>query len=228
MIKNILSGPRSAVWLRGLTARCVWLRGQIYQVRYPIRPHTIEEIDYEIFSTVISFLSLIQEEQLSVTAGSMSTGCWLTLKALNKNCSRRHFNFLLLSFEENKAWFFMWILCLAEDSLETSSLIFSEKKMEKCLWMSSAAVVIDALRFNRYYYGGLSLPRSSVTAAAATTTTKIVYLVYRYFLFTPTVNRPTDYYHKIFGIAICSLSLTLSLSLSLIWTSYSLSRISVG
>ena len=29
-----------------------------------------------------------------------------TLKASNKNCSRRHFNFLLLSFEENKACFF--------------------------------------------------------------------------------------------------------------------------
>ena len=27
----------------------------------------------------------------------------LTLKAPNKNCSRRHYNFLLLSFEENKA-----------------------------------------------------------------------------------------------------------------------------
>ena len=27
----------------------------------------------------------------------------LTLKAPSKNCSRRHFNFLLLSFEENKA-----------------------------------------------------------------------------------------------------------------------------
>ena len=27
----------------------------------------------------------------------------LTLKAPNKNCSRRHFNFLLLSFKENKA-----------------------------------------------------------------------------------------------------------------------------
>ena len=27
---------------------------------------------------------------------------YLTLKALNKNCSRRHFNFLLLSFKENK------------------------------------------------------------------------------------------------------------------------------
>ena len=28
---------------------------------------------------------------------------YLTLKAPNKNCSSRHFNFLLLSFEENKA-----------------------------------------------------------------------------------------------------------------------------
>ena len=57
----------------------------------------------------------------------------LTLKASNKNCSRRHFNFLLLSFEENKAWFFMWILCLAEDSLETSSLIFSEKQWKNIM-----------------------------------------------------------------------------------------------
>ena len=42
----------------------------------------------------------------------------------------------------------MWILCLAEDSLETSSVIFSEKKktMKKYLWMSSAAVMIGALR----------------------------------------------------------------------------------
>ena len=31
----------------------------------------------------------------------------LTLKAPNKNCSRRHFNFLLLSSEENKASFFV-------------------------------------------------------------------------------------------------------------------------
>ena len=52
----------------------------------------------------------------------------LTLKAPNKNCNRRHFNFLFLSFEENKAWFFMWILCLAEYSFESSSLIFSEKQ----------------------------------------------------------------------------------------------------
>ena len=35
---------------------------------------------------------------------------------------------LLLSFEESKAWCFKCILCLAEDSLETSSLISSEKQ----------------------------------------------------------------------------------------------------
>ena len=44
----------------------------------------------------------------------------------------------------------MWILCLAEDSLETSSLIFSEKQWKKYLWMSSAAVMIGALRVNKY------------------------------------------------------------------------------
>ena len=43
----------------------------------------------------------------------------------------------------------MRILCLAEDSLETSSLIFSYlKNNEKYLWMSSAAVVIGAFRVN--------------------------------------------------------------------------------
>ena len=40
----------------------------------------------------------------------------------------------------------MWILCLAEDSLEVSSLIFSEKQWKKYLRMSSAAVVFGALR----------------------------------------------------------------------------------
>ena len=57
-----------------------------------------------------------------------NAGLTLTLKAPNKNCSRRQYNFLLLSFEENKAWLFMWILCQAEDSLETISLITSEKQ----------------------------------------------------------------------------------------------------
>ena len=42
----------------------------------------------------------------------------------------------------------MWILCLAEDSLKTSRIIFSEKTMEKYLWMSSAADMIGALRDN--------------------------------------------------------------------------------
>ena len=48
----------------------------------------------------------------------------LTLKSPNKNCSRRHFNFLLLFLEKIRLDF----SCEAEDSLETSSLIFSEKQ----------------------------------------------------------------------------------------------------
>ena len=44
----------------------------------------------------------------------------------------------------------MWILCLAEDSLETSSLIFSVKQWKKYLWLSSAAVVIGALRVKKH------------------------------------------------------------------------------
>ena len=46
-------------------------------------------------------------------------------------------------------WFFTWILCLAEDSLETSSLTFSEKQWKKYLWMLFAAVVIGAFRVNK-------------------------------------------------------------------------------
>ena len=57
----------------------------------------------------------------------------VTLKAPNKTCSRWHFNFLLLSFEENKAWFFMWILCLAKDSLETSSLNSLKNNEKICM-----------------------------------------------------------------------------------------------
>ena len=41
----------------------------------------------------------------------------------------------------------MWILCLAEDLHEISSLILSEKKTKnKYLWMLSAAVVFGTLR----------------------------------------------------------------------------------
>ena len=68
-------------------------------------------------------------------------GCLL---GLNKNCSRWHFNILVLSFEENKAWFFMWILCLAKDSHELSSHIFSGRQgkniYECCLLQSWLAL----------------------------------------------------------------------------------------
>ena len=64
----------------------------------------------------------------------LQQGLILTLKQSTKQkLQLRTLNFLLLSFKENKAWCFMWILCLAEDSHETSSLIFSEKQ-----WMLSA------------------------------------------------------------------------------------------
>ena len=49
--------------------------------------------------------SLIEQPRVLVYI-ELSSRKWkkdpLTLKAPNKNCSRRHFNFLLLSFEENK------------------------------------------------------------------------------------------------------------------------------
>ena len=72
---------------------------------------------------------------------------YLTLKVPNKNCNKQHFNLFLSSFEDNKAWFFMWILCLAEDSLKTLSY-FLWKTLKKYLWMSSAAVRIGALKVN--------------------------------------------------------------------------------
>ena len=45
-----------------------------------------------------------------------------TLKTPNKNCSRRHFNFLLLSFEENKA---------RQRILQKHQVLFSLKKKKK-------------------------------------------------------------------------------------------------
>ena len=46
----------------------------------------------------------------------------------------------------------MWILCPAEDSLETSSLYFLWKPMKKYLWMLSAAFATGALRVQRDSY----------------------------------------------------------------------------
>ena len=39
--------------------------------------------------------------------------------------------FLLLPFEENKAWYLSWILCLAEDSHEIHQVLFSLENNEK-------------------------------------------------------------------------------------------------
>ena len=103
-------------------------------------------------------LAVWQEVQTLINLVWVYTACLkiflLILKAPNKKCSRRHFNFdiLLLFFKENKAWCIKWILCLAEDSLETSSHILFWKTMKKYLWMSSAAVVIGTLRVNMQHF----------------------------------------------------------------------------
>ena len=44
----------------------------------PVRPHSLVEIDHEIFSTVILSLPQIQEGKLSVTCERMFTEYWLT------------------------------------------------------------------------------------------------------------------------------------------------------
>ena len=60
----------------------------------------------------------------------------LTLKRQIKIAADDTLIFLLLFLEENKAWSFMWILCLAEDSHKISSLIFSEKKKKEKVFMN--------------------------------------------------------------------------------------------
>ena len=68
-----------------------------------------------------------------------------------ENCSKWHFHFFLSFYKQNKAWYFMWILYLAEHSHEISSLIFSEKQWKKNSIMSTAAVVTCALRVKWYW-----------------------------------------------------------------------------
>ena len=64
------------------------------------------------------------------TAGESILKIWKTLNPYRAKQIAAHntFIFLLLSFKENKAWCFIWILCLAKDSHEISSLIFAEKQ----------------------------------------------------------------------------------------------------
>ena len=54
-------------------------------------------------------------------------------------------SFYSFIFDENKAWCFMWILCLAEDSHEISNLIFSEKKNEKVFLLHSWLVLLGLI-----------------------------------------------------------------------------------
>ena len=56
----------------------------------------------------------------------------LTFKQPSKNAEDDTFIFFTSIFrKKNKTWCFMWILCLAEDWHEISSLTFSKKKKKK-------------------------------------------------------------------------------------------------
>ena len=100
----------------------------------------------------VQYCIMIQKSQRLIS-WDKSYCVYRALKCQTKIAAKDILLFLLISCEENKAWFFMWILCcLAEDSLETSSLIFSEKQWKKKnLWMSSAAVMIGTLRVKTTY-----------------------------------------------------------------------------
>ena len=58
--------------------------------------------NYISFSAVLVIIADKLKEQVVKISKNDLTGN-LTLQAPNKNCSRWHFNFLLLSLEENKA-----------------------------------------------------------------------------------------------------------------------------
>ena len=56
-----------------------------------------------MISSLVKHIKMDRVEVFVLLATSRSKVFILTLKVPNKNYSRRHFNFLLLSFEENKA-----------------------------------------------------------------------------------------------------------------------------
>ena len=60
------------------------------------------------------------------------------------------YNIYVLFFRENKAWNFMWIVCLANDLQEVLSLIFS-KNNKLNIRMPSATNLLKALRTNIWH-----------------------------------------------------------------------------
>ena len=80
------------------------------------------------------------------------TPSYLSLKVPNKNCSRWHFKFLLLSFKKNKAWFFHVNPLLSRGFTWNIKSYFLWKTMKKYLWMSSTAVLIGAWRLKNSFH----------------------------------------------------------------------------
>ena len=92
------------VWLRGLTRIKTWnwIRSMQNQLSFIL--HCLCWLPDRSLQTS----SCVQGKPIYNRTFSRMNN--LTLKAPNNNCSRWHFNFLLLSVQEIKAWFFMRIL----------------------------------------------------------------------------------------------------------------------
>ena len=74
------------------------------------------------------FRASVTQGQFNLCSLSRTVSVHLYITAKKKIAADDTLNFSLLSSEENKAWYFMLILCLAEDSHKISSIIFSEKQ----------------------------------------------------------------------------------------------------
>ena len=129
------------VWPRASGVKSVFEPVWLYLLRFK---HSKITRDYNLkFMVVIFFLIYTYWQSRRTTIHhyqkhtKISNCIILALKVPNKNCSRRHFNFSLLSFKENKAWFFMRILFTWN-----IKSYFLWKTLKKYLWMLSAAVMI--------------------------------------------------------------------------------------
>ena len=80
--------------------------------------------------------------------------CIINLLSDNYKCSR-HFDFVF--FWENRAWHFIWIVWLADNSHEMSSPIFSEKYKIKMIRMLSATMLLIALSLKIPFFSWLGI-----------------------------------------------------------------------
>ena len=92
----------------------------------------------------------------------------LSVKALLTTAADKTEFFVVLFFQDNKAWHFMWTVCLADKSHETSRLVL-EKNNNKKIRMLIATIVLSALRVKVW----INLPESHLAMRLTTTSSTI-------------------------------------------------------